>query len=300
MNIGELAIAYQRPRYLSPLSAWVEHIPFAFLITQLAQPSVFVELGTHLGDSYCAFCQAVDYMKMPSRCTAVDTWRGDAHSGHYDNEALAALRRHHDPLYSSFSRLLQKTFDQAAADFPDGTIDLLHLDGLHTYDAVRHDVDTWLPKLSLLGTLLLHDTRVTRDNFGVHRLWAELSPRYPSFEFHHGSGLGILAVGREPAPNVLQFIEWANADPQTARDFFAALGARLLLARTIARNELLARHKNLSEPEEASINLAPRVAELLDPETDLKEAMDRHTSTMRGLFRRVIRRLQSWSRARGS
>ncbi len=47
------------PYRISPASAWQEHIPFAMYLIELCKPAIIVELGTHYGDSYCAFCQAV-------------------------------------------------------------------------------------------------------------------------------------------------------------------------------------------------------------------------------------------------
>ena len=68
------------------------------------------------GDSYCGFCQAVQALASSAGCYAVDTWQGDEQSGRYGPEVLEELRAHHDPLYGSFSSLLQQSFDEAAAE----------------------------------------------------------------------------------------------------------------------------------------------------------------------------------------
>ena len=116
---------------------------------------------------------------------AVDTWEGDAHTGPYGEDVFSIIRRNHDPLYTGFSSLLRMTFDEALPQFEPASIDLLHIDGLHTYEAVRHDFETWLPKMSLRGVILFHDTEVRHGDFGVYRFWAEVRVRYPSFDFAH-------------------------------------------------------------------------------------------------------------------
>src|SRR5438105_1755570 len=164
MNFNPLDYpVFLAPKMLSEVSAWVQHIPFAFALTQMLRPKRFVELGTHAGDSYCAFCQAVSHLQLSTQCFAVDTWRGDFQAGYYDSSILDSLRAHHDPLYGGFSRLMQCEFDRAAGEFEAGSIDLLHIDGLHTYEAVKHDYQTWLPKLRSAGVILFHDTN-TRGN----------------------------------------------------------------------------------------------------------------------------------------
>jgi GT2 family glycosyltransferase len=214
---------FETPRRLTDVDSWHEHIPFAFFAVSALRPRVLVELGTWKGDSYCAFCQAVQTLALPTRCYAVDTWKGDAHTGPYPPEALDELHAHHDPLYGAFSSLVRQTFDDARSGFEDGSVDLLHVDGAHSYEEAGHDVETWLPKLSDHGVLLLHDTSVRDPGFGVWRIWEELRPRYPGFAFTHGHGLGILAVGDRVDERFVRFLASAGTDPLASR-FFAALG----------------------------------------------------------------------------
>lgn len=208
-------------------TAWAQHVPFAMFIISAMRPRVFVELGSFRGVSYCAFCQAVKSLNAPTECFAVDTWAGDAHAGALEENVLDDLRAHHDPLYADFSRLVQATFDEALAEFADASIDLLHIDGFHTYEAVRHDYETWLPKMSARGVVLFHDTEVRERDFGVWKFWAEVKSERPHFEFLHGYGLGVLAVGAE-IPDGLEFLFRADEnETRLIRDFFHQLGLRV-------------------------------------------------------------------------
>jgi hypothetical protein len=151
-------------------SAWWQHVPFAHWIVPATAPRILVELGTHAGVSYAAFCQAVMRERLEIRCHAVDTWRGDPQTGEYGEEVYDEFRRFHDERYGIFSTLLRCTFDEALDHIADGSVDLLHIDGLHTYEAVRHDFEMWTPKLSSCAVVLLHDTNERRGDFGVWRL----------------------------------------------------------------------------------------------------------------------------------
>src|SRR3990167_9300637 len=194
-----------------PISAWHEHIPFAFWLISAARPRLFVELGTHAGASYCAFCQAIDRLAVDCRAFAVDTWRGDEETGFYGEEVFEQLEAYHDQRYGRFSRLVRSTFDEALSHFDDQSIDLLHIDGVHNYDAVRQDFESWSTKLSPRAVVLFHDINVRERDFGVSRLWEEVSASRPHFTFDHGHGLGVLAVG--------------DGVPHALRSLFA-LGAR--------------------------------------------------------------------------
>lgn len=77
-------------------SAWYEHIPFAYYLIEMAQPKCLVELGTHNGVSYLAFCQAIQSLSLDTKAFAVDTWGGDEMAGYYGEEVLSELRAFHD------------------------------------------------------------------------------------------------------------------------------------------------------------------------------------------------------------
>jgi hypothetical protein len=219
-------------------SAWVEHAPFGFWVVDAFRPRMIVELGVHGGFSYSVFCQAVQRLHLSARCFAIDTWRGDEHAGYYGDEVYAAVSSH-NRRYDAFSRLLRSDFSDACGQFADGSIELLHIDGCHSYAAVRRDFETWLPKVSQRGVILFHDTAEYAKGFGVHRLWEELRQRYPSFEFRHGHGLGLLGVG-EKIPGALADLFSASADlafAQTIRSTYERLGMAIGGLQKVAQQE---------------------------------------------------------------
>lgn len=232
----EHPICLEKPAWLEE-TAWAGHLPFAMFLISALRPRVLVELGVDRGTSYCTFCQAVEKLGTATDCFGVDTWKGDEHAGKRSEEVFARLRGHHDPLYSGFSKLVRSTFDEALPGFADGSIDLLHIDGFHSYDAVRHDHETWLPKMSDRGIILFHDTTVRERDFGVWKYWAEISRGRPSFEFTHSHGLGVLSVGTT-VPEPLEFLFASDGETrELARHFFETLGER---CEAVIRNQILA------------------------------------------------------------
>ncbi len=248
---AHLETAFLEPMHMSFSAPWAGHIPFASWLVAIQRPTVFVELGSFIGISYLAFCQAIETQKVRCSAFAVDTWQGDAHTGPYGEDVFSVIRRNHDPLYTGFSTLLRMTFDEALPQFEAASIDLLHIDGLHTYEAVRHDFETWLPKMSTRGVILFHDTEVRHGDFGVYRFWAEVRHRYPSFDFAHSNGLGVLLVGAEQPADLLALttaLSVPGASP--AREAFALLGARLE-----RQSETLVLHQQLKEAKDLNAEL---------------------------------------------
>jgi O-antigen biosynthesis protein len=245
-STSEIELKYP-DRIVAPPS-WLGHIPFAFWIVGALKPRTIVELGVHSGNSYCAFLQAVRTISLETRCFGVDHWKGDSQAGNYGDELYNELRAYHDPIYGALSSLVRASFDDAVRQFADRSIDLLHIDGFHTYEAVSHDFKTWLPKMSSRGVVMFHDTNVREESFGVWRYWAEIASRYPSFEFIHSHGLGVAYVGTETLPAALEslFSSQSVDLARRIRSYFSRLGTSII-DRYSARQLDTSLHQQLHE-----------------------------------------------------
>ena len=72
-----LEIAGFTPNSLQSPYTWAGHLSFAACLIQEVSPKIFVELGTHSGNSYFAFCQSVAEARgISTKCYAVDTLAG--------------------------------------------------------------------------------------------------------------------------------------------------------------------------------------------------------------------------------
>jgi glycosyltransferase involved in cell wall biosynthesis len=207
------------PSYI-PMTAWLRHAPFGMWLVKAARPKTLVELGTHHGFSYFAFCEAVRQSDLDTRCIAVDTWKGDEHSGTYGEEVFARVQVENRK-YADFSMLLRKTFAEALDDVPDGSVDILHIDGRHFYEDVKEDFESWEPKLAKDAIVLFHDTEVMERGFGVWRFWQEIADKNPTMNFPFQHGLGVYFRGDDLSPELCTFRQLVK-DP-AGRDAVIAL-----------------------------------------------------------------------------
>lgn len=176
---------------------WAGHKYFAYDLIANIKPERIVELGTHYGTSLWSFSQAVKDQQIKTELNAVDTWKGEEHAGFYGEEVFKTVTAIKNKFYPGLKiNLIRKNFDDAVSSFQDNSIDVLHIDGLHTYEAVKHDFENWLPKTKKNGIILLHDIKVKERDFGVYKFWEELKEEYSTVEFFQSFGLGVLFLDK--------------------------------------------------------------------------------------------------------
>ncbi len=199
-------------------STWVDHMPFAYDLVAAMRPKILVELGTHNGLSFYTFCQSMVEHDVDGVCYAVDCWEGDDHTGAYGEDTFEQVNEHTREHYRGVAYLLRMYFEEAARQFDADSVDILHIDGLHTYEAVRDDFETWYPKVRPGGLVLFHDVEARIKDFGAWKYWSELETRYNTFKFNHGFGLGVLqkpgGADNEPALLRLMF----DSDDRTRQE----------------------------------------------------------------------------------
>lgn len=174
---------------------WAGHIFFAYDLIRNLEPKNLVELGTFKGTSFYSFSQAVKDASLKTELFAVDTWEGDPQAGLLYGDktyhfVIDILRKYYG---KQNTRLLRKTFLEASKEFKANSIDVLHIDGLHTYEAVKEDYETWKGKVKDSGVIIFHDIKVA--DFAVWKVWEEAKKDNKEgtfIEFEHNFGLGVI------------------------------------------------------------------------------------------------------------
>ena len=76
-------------------------------------------------------------------------------------------------------KIIKKKSEEAVNFFNDNYFDFIYIDGNHTYDYVKNDLNLWFPKLKLNGILAGHDycnyTFKNGEKFGVIKAVNEFS-----------------------------------------------------------------------------------------------------------------------------
>lgn len=146
---------------------------YDFLVSSVPDGGVFVECGAWLGASSSYLC---DVAKDRIRVFVVDTWLGSP------NEPETFKLASSSDAYKVFLENMggrkftpmRMESAEASAHFEDGSCDVVYIDMTHTYEAVKRDIELWLPKVRPGGHIAGHDyadyapdvVRAVNERFG--------------------------------------------------------------------------------------------------------------------------------------
>jgi hypothetical protein len=170
-------------------SAWTGHRTFAEWLVWNTFPETIVELGVDYGYSTFVFANALKGTS--GTIYGIDLFMGDVHTG-YRNTYENVKKNIADHSVTNLE-LVVGDFDSISKLWKT-PIDILHIDGLHTYEAVKNDFTNWSPFVKEDGIVLFHDIAV--QSFGVKEFFKELTGGYKLF-FLHSAGLGIFTRNKD-------------------------------------------------------------------------------------------------------
>lgn len=160
-------------------SAWKGHEDFAIWLVEMLKPQTTVDLGVDYG--FSLFALAIPKI---GQVYGIDSFEADAHAGHHpDNyDIVMDFKQKHN---FENVHVIRGWFDEVAKTW-EKPIDILHIDGLHTYDAITSDWKNWAKFVSNNGVIIMHDIISFAD---ITRFYNEIT--IPKAHFIHSAGLGI-------------------------------------------------------------------------------------------------------------
>lgn len=145
-------------KHSNDISGWFNYAhTFNFLLSKVPNGGTFVECGAWLGKSSAYLC---DTAKDRVKIYIVDTWLGSPN----ELETTHSLVKTAD-VYQIFTENmgerkytpLRMDSCEAAQTFEDNSLDVVYIDMTHTYEAVKRDIECWLPKVKNGGYIAGHD-----------------------------------------------------------------------------------------------------------------------------------------------
>ena len=164
------------------------YLPLFFNIVVQEKPALIVTLGLGDAQAHLAFCQAVAEQNLASRCVAVR--RARANESAINDPAWQYAEKATSKFFANISQLVEADAVQAAADFADGSIEVLLIDDVDSGESVRQELEIWLSRLSPNALVLLHGTSLERE-VSPGSAWANLTREKAVTYFAEGIGLGI-------------------------------------------------------------------------------------------------------------
>lgn len=129
------------------------------LCSRLPEEAQVVEIGSYAGESAEVFISSLKIRKL----YCIDPWEGG-----YDlkdkasSSDMGQAEKYFDIIAEKYFRQILKlklSSSQAVNFFSNEMLDMVYLDGNHSFEAVYNDIGIWLPKVKTNGILAGHDVK---------------------------------------------------------------------------------------------------------------------------------------------
>jgi len=143
------------------------------------RPNNFVEVGSWLGRSAALMGVEIINSKKDIEFYCIDPWidggpdlRNTKHYKQLTRPPFELFTENTRPVAHVITPL-QGMSVEMAAHFEDGTVDFLMLDGDHSYEAVKADIEAWMPKMRKGGIISGDDYLWPGVKKAVQERWTE-------------------------------------------------------------------------------------------------------------------------------
>ena len=158
------------------IAGWFDYPgAFKFLVDSVPDNGVFIEGGAWLGKSSSFLC---DYAGDRINIFIIDTWRGSQNELDTTHKLATETDIYKIFLENMGERKftpIRKDSVEASKDFEDESCDVVYIDMEHTYEAVKKDIESWLPKVKYGGYIAGHDYTIHAP--GVQKAVHEFFPK---------------------------------------------------------------------------------------------------------------------------
>ena len=187
---------------------------------------IIVEIGSWKGRS-------TTWLAAGARLAGQRVYAIDPHRGSREDPTADTLKEFRDNLarngLTDAVEAMVMTSEEAAARIP-RPIELLFIDGDHSYEGVRRDAELWLPRVMEGGTVMFHDV-ATAAYSGPRRVVRRMVCRNPGFD--GVARVGSMLVARRTARRNPRAALWS----ETAAILLYLYDAKRLLRRLRHRRQ---------------------------------------------------------------
>lgn len=170
-------------------------------IVEEVKPKVVVEIGTNTGGTFFVFTKLAD---PEAQLVSIDLPGGKGGGGYpdYKQDFFRSFGRSKQNLnFIKADSQLSSTYEQLKGILGGKEIDLLFIDGDHSYNGVKKDFEMYSPLVKDEGLVAFHDIKYYPDEhwIKVDKFWAEIKGQYQYYEYFDDSvnwgGIGLIVKG---------------------------------------------------------------------------------------------------------
>lgn len=141
------------------IQGWFSYKPAVEKFIRENDNALIVEIGTWKGKSATFAGVEIANQKKNIRYDTIDWFKGSGETAHINDPQIDSLYEvcmdNLKPVLNHVN-VISSDSVEAAKNYKNGSVDFLIVDGDHTVDGVRRDIEAWLPKMKQ-GSILCAD-----------------------------------------------------------------------------------------------------------------------------------------------